>query len=82
VSPFIKLMLITETCVQIWQGLGGRRPQVLKEVELQLWQVILHLAQSASGDTVAVLKSVFEKIDAFLGEGVDVADIDWFDSGK
>jgi hypothetical protein len=55
---------------------------VLKEVELQLWQVILHLAQSASGDTVAALKSAFEKIDALLGEGVDIADIDWFDTGK
>jgi hypothetical protein len=55
---------------------------VLKEVELQLWQVILHLAKSASGDTVSALKSAFEKIDAFLGEGVDIADIDWFDSGK
>jgi len=75
-------MLIMETCLQIWQGLGSRQPQVLKEIELQLWQVILHLAQSASGDTVAALKSAFERIDAFLGEGVDVADIDWFDSGK
>jgi len=55
---------------------------VLKEVELQLWQVILHLAQSASGDTILALKLAFEKIDAFLGEGVDIPDIDWFDSGK
>jgi hypothetical protein len=61
--------------------MGGTRPQFLKEVELHLWQVILSLARSPDGHTLRNLKTAFEKIDALLGRGVDVADIDWFDGG-
>ena len=61
--------------------MGGTRPQLLNEVELQLWQAVLGLAQSPDGHTLRTLKMAFEKIDALLGGGVDVADIDWFDGG-
>jgi hypothetical protein len=61
--------------------MGGTRPQLLKEVEFQLWQVLLRLARSPDGHTLRTLKTAFEKIDALLGGGVDVADIDWFDGG-
>jgi hypothetical protein len=61
--------------------MGGIRPQLLKEVELLLWRVILSLARSPDGHTLRNLKTAFEKIDALLATGVDVADIDWFDGG-
>jgi hypothetical protein len=60
----------------------GTCPQQLKDVELQLWQVILCLAQSHDGHALKTLKMAFEKIDALLGRGVDVAGIDWFDGGR
>lgn len=66
---------------QIWQGMGGKRPQVLKHIESLLWQLIIYLARSPWGDTVGVLKTCFGQIDGFIGEGVNVADIDWFDNG-
>jgi hypothetical protein len=61
--------------------MGGVRPKLLKEIELQLWQVVLFLAQSPDGHTLRTLKTAFEKIDALLGGDGDVADIDWFDGG-
>jgi hypothetical protein len=62
--------------------MGGTWPQLLKEIELQLWKVILYLAQSPDGHTLKNLKTAFKKINALLDRGVDVADIDWFDGGK
>lgn len=67
--------------LQIWQGLGGKRPQVLVEIERLLWQVILKIGHSDSGEgTLDMLKLAFRDIDSLL-EGVDVRDINWFDSG-
>ena len=52
------------------------------QVECLLWQALLHISKTASGDTLNVLKSTFEKIDMMLGEDIDVNVIDWFDPGK
>jgi hypothetical protein len=68
--------------MQIWQGMGGKRPRELKNIESLLWQLIKYLAQSPCGDTVGVLKTCFGQIYGVIGEGVNVADIDWFDSGE
>jgi hypothetical protein len=53
---------------------------MLVKIERMLWQVILKIGQPSSGEgTLALLKSTFQDIDSLL-EGVDVHDINWFDS--
>jgi hypothetical protein len=67
--------------LQIWQGLGGKRPEVLIKIERVLWRAIFRITQSASGGTIVALKLAFREIDEFLREA-DVTSIDWFDNGK
>jgi hypothetical protein len=68
--------------LQIWQGLGGIRPQLLIDIERVLWQVLLNSARSERG-VLEYLKKAFEHIDGLIGgEGVNVPDINWFDCSK
>lgn len=69
------------TALQIWQAMGGKRPPVLMKIERLLWNVILNSAQSTSGNTFAMLKTAFQEIDGLIGEGIDVTEMNWFDSG-
>jgi hypothetical protein len=67
---------------QIWQGMGGKRPVILRKIEYLLWQAILDMARSPSHDTTAGLKSAFQGIDTLLAADIEIVDIDWFDSGQ
>lgn len=68
---------------QIWQSMGGSRPELLISIERRLWETILDISGSASEGTVEMLKSAFQEIHGLVGsDAVNVAEIDWFDPRK
>jgi hypothetical protein len=69
--------------LQIWQNMGGNRPELLISIERRLWETILKISGSASGGTLETLKSAFQDIYGLVGsDHLNVAEIDWFDPRK